>query len=133
MSKKGPEPSPLSTVCASMNAMSHTAISPEALRGSGVPLVADGGVRYSGDICKAIAAGADAVGNRRDGPVRALARTGQLHAREVFVHALAAGLRIKADIEVEAHVDDEECRFCAALVHAFWHTAAPKRCTFTKG
>ena len=33
----------------------------EALRGSGVPLVADGGVRYSGDICKAIAAGADAV------------------------------------------------------------------------
>ena len=33
----------------------------EALRGSGVPLIADGGVRYSGDICKAIAAGADAV------------------------------------------------------------------------
>ena len=33
----------------------------EALRGSGVPLIADGGVRYSGDICKAIAAGADTV------------------------------------------------------------------------
>ena len=33
----------------------------EALRGSGVPLIADGGVRYSGDICKALAAGADAV------------------------------------------------------------------------
>ena len=33
----------------------------EALRGSGVPLVADGGVRYSGDICKAIAAGSNAV------------------------------------------------------------------------
>ena len=89
----------------------------------------DAGLRRLG----AEAAGADAVGNRRDGPVRALARTGQLHAREVFVHALAAGLRIKADIEVEAHVDDEECRFCAALVHAFWHAAAPKRCTFTKG
>ena len=33
----------------------------EALRGSGVPLVADGGVRYSGDISKAIAAGAHVV------------------------------------------------------------------------
>jgi IMP dehydrogenase len=33
----------------------------EALQGSGVPLVADGGVRYSGDIAKAIAAGAHAV------------------------------------------------------------------------
>ena len=33
----------------------------DELRGSGVPLVADGGIRYSGDICKAIAAGANAV------------------------------------------------------------------------
>jgi IMP dehydrogenase len=33
----------------------------KALRGSGVPLIADGGVRYSGDIAKAIVAGADAV------------------------------------------------------------------------
>ena len=33
----------------------------EALQGSGVPLIADGGVRYSGDISKAIAAGAHVV------------------------------------------------------------------------
>ena len=33
----------------------------KALAGSGVPLIADGGVRFSGDLAKAIAAGADAV------------------------------------------------------------------------
>ncbi len=33
----------------------------EALKGSGVPMIADGGIRYSGDICKAIAAGGNAV------------------------------------------------------------------------
>jgi IMP dehydrogenase len=32
-----------------------------ALRGSGIPVTADGGIRYSGDIVKAIAAGADAI------------------------------------------------------------------------
>lgn len=32
-----------------------------AIRGTGVPLIADGGVKFSGDITKAIAAGADVV------------------------------------------------------------------------
>lgn len=33
----------------------------EAARKHGIPIVSDGGIKYSGDICKAIAAGADVV------------------------------------------------------------------------
>lgn len=41
-----------------LSAISNVA---EALEGTGVPLIADGGIRYSGDICKAIAGGASVV------------------------------------------------------------------------
>jgi len=33
----------------------------QAARGTGVPIIADGGVKYSGDVAKAIASGADVV------------------------------------------------------------------------
>jgi len=33
----------------------------QALKGTGIPVIADGGIRYSGDISKAIAAGADSI------------------------------------------------------------------------
>ncbi|MCF8380958.1 MAG: IMP dehydrogenase [Bacteroidales bacterium] len=33
----------------------------KAIKGSGIPIIADGGIRYSGDIVKAIAAGADSI------------------------------------------------------------------------
>ena len=33
----------------------------QALKGTGIPLIGDGGIRYSGDVAKALAAGADSV------------------------------------------------------------------------
>ncbi len=41
-----------------LSAVYHVA---NAIKGSGVPVIADGGIRYTGDIAKAIAAGADSI------------------------------------------------------------------------
>jgi IMP dehydrogenase len=41
--------------------LSAIAEAAKGLRGSGVPIIADGGIRYSGDITKALAAGANSV------------------------------------------------------------------------
>lgn len=41
-----------------LSAIYHVA---SAIAGSGVPVIADGGIRYSGDIVKALAAGADSI------------------------------------------------------------------------
>ncbi len=41
--------------------LSAVMLAAEALKGSGIPVIADGGIRYSGDIVKALAGGADTV------------------------------------------------------------------------
>ena len=41
--------------------LSAVMMAAEALKGSGIPIIADGGIRYSGDIVKALAAGADTI------------------------------------------------------------------------
>ncbi len=44
-----------------MPQLSAIMLAAEALKGTGIPVIADGGIRYSGDIVKAIAAGAGTI------------------------------------------------------------------------
>lgn len=50
-------------IIAGIGVLQITAIAPVAdiARNANIPLVADGGVRFSGDVAKAIAAGADTI------------------------------------------------------------------------
>ena len=44
-----------------MPQLSAIMMASEALKGTGIPVIADGGIRYSGDIVKALAAGASTI------------------------------------------------------------------------
>lgn len=44
-----------------MPQLSAVMLASEALKGTGIPVIADGGIRYSGDIVKALAAGASTI------------------------------------------------------------------------
>ena len=44
-----------------MPQLSAVMMAADALKGTGIPVIADGGIRYSGDIVKALAAGAGAI------------------------------------------------------------------------
>ena len=44
-----------------MPQLSAVLLAAEALKGTGIPIIADGGIRYSGDIAKALAAGASTI------------------------------------------------------------------------
>ena len=44
-----------------MPQLSAVMMASEALKGTGVPVIADGGIRYSGDVVKALAAGASSI------------------------------------------------------------------------
>lgn len=59
----GPGSICITRVVAGIGVPQITAISNvvDALKGKGIPVVADGGIRFSGDVCKAIAAGAHTV------------------------------------------------------------------------
>ena len=44
-----------------MPQLSAVMMASEALKGTGIPVIADGGIRYSGDVVKALAAGASTI------------------------------------------------------------------------
>lgn len=75
----------------------------EALKGSGICIIADGGIRYSGDITKAIAAGADTVmlgsllAGTKESPGEEILYQGRSYKTYVGMGSLAAMNRGSSD------------------------------------
>jgi IMP dehydrogenase len=81
-----------------------------ALDGTGVPMIADGGIRYSGDIAKAIAAGADSVmmGSMFAGTEEAPGEVILLHGRSYKTYRGMGSLGAMAEGAADRYFQDPE-------------------------
>ncbi len=83
------------------------------LRGTGVPVIADGGIRYSGDIVKAIAAGADSVmlGSLLAGTDEAPGETIIYEGRKYKVYRGMGSLEAMKEGSGDRYFQDEATKF----------------------
>ena len=81
-----------------------------ALAGTGVPMIADGGVRYSGDVAKAIAAGANTVmmGSMFAGTEEAPGEVILLHGRSYKSYRGMGSLGAMQDGAADRYFQDPE-------------------------
>ena len=85
----------------------------EACRKRGVPMVADGGIRYSGDLAKAIAAGADCamigslLGGTEEAPGETFFYEGRSYKSYRGMGSLGAMVRGSADRYFQAEINDQ--------------------------
>jgi IMP dehydrogenase len=85
----------------------------EACRGTGVPVIADGGIKYSGDLAKAIAAGADCamlgslLAGTDEAPGEVILYQGRSYKSYRGMGSLGAMARGSADRYFQAEVRDQ--------------------------
>jgi len=85
----------------------------EAVRDSGVPVIADGGIKYSGDLAKAIAAGADCamlgslLAGTEEAPGEVILFQGRSYKQYRGMGSLGAMARGSADRYFQAEVRDQ--------------------------